>query len=84
MVTATGSIEHNDVSHRLDRIEALLIELVDHVGCRWASVRELAEVLGVHEITIRRAVASGRIESKRIGRRILVRAFAPKQSRAEG
>jgi excisionase family DNA binding protein len=39
----------------------------------WISVREVAHILGVHDRTIRKYIADGRLQSKKDGRRILVR-----------
>jgi excisionase family DNA binding protein len=43
-------------------------ELKDHNG--WLAVKEIAEVLGVHYITIYDWVKKGEIPHRRIGRRI--------------
>ena len=37
------------------------------------SIQEVAQITGLHEITIRRYVRSGELEAVRIGRRIRVR-----------
>ena len=40
------------------------------------SIQEVAEITGLHEITIRRYVRSGELEAVRIGQRIRVRRAA--------
>lgn len=46
-------------------------------GCRLTySVAEAAQVLGIHELTIRRFVKEGVIRSIRLGRRVLIPASA--------
>lgn len=39
---------------------------------RYKKIRELAEAADVHEMTIRRAVASGELQAVRVGRTIRV------------
>jgi excisionase family DNA binding protein len=60
---------------RLSNIESLLLDLKHpetKPESKFFSVKQLAEYAGVSELSIRNYIIEGKIEAKRIGRRILI------------
>jgi excisionase family DNA binding protein len=60
---------------RLSNIESLLLDIkhpTQKPESKLYSVKDLAEYAGVSELSIRNWILEGKIEAKRIGRRILI------------
>lgn len=45
--------------------------MTTHTNAAWTTVAGAADFLGVHEITIRRWIASGRLSAHRVGPRLI-------------
>jgi excisionase family DNA binding protein len=60
---------------RLSNIESLLLDIkhpIQKTESKLYSVKDLAEYAGVSELSIRNWILEGKIQAKRIGRRILI------------
>lgn len=63
------------IDARLSNIESLLLDLKhtpQTAESKLHSVKDLAKYAGVSELSIRNYISEGKIEAKRIGRRILI------------
>lgn len=63
------------LENRLSNIEALLLDLKHPTATKenkFYSVKDLAKHAGVSELSIRNYIKEGKLEAKKIGRRILI------------
>jgi excisionase family DNA binding protein len=63
------------LENRLSNIEALLLDLkhpTPTTESKFYSVKDLAKHAGVSELSIRNYIKEGKLEAKKIGRRILI------------